>query len=238
MTSVLALALLTPFGRAAIDSGAPAAHASRTIGGGSLLVQLRPLVGLPEEAVVAAVIRGPRAAKIRRLTPGMPARLPYSSPEGSLVVLVTEKRSGEANELGEPIAILEQACSDPPSPRLAPPAVRHVAIILCDRYRCDASAICVQSLAPLANGSASHLVISSQDSARWTWASHYPFDAPRWCALKFGRAYASEAEVMLLPDAEVRAILHGRPVQKSVGPTALGARDGVAPFPAHSSRPP
>ena len=120
MNSVLALALLTPFGRAAIDSGAPAAHASRTIGGGSLLVQLRPLVGLPEGAVVAAVIRGPRAAKIRRLTPGVPARLPYSSPEGSLVVLVTEKRSGEANELGEPIAILEQACSDsapiPPAP--------------------------------------------------------------------------------------------------------------------------
>ena len=238
MTSVLALALLTPFGRAAIDSGAPAAHASKTRGGGSLLVQLRPLVGLPEEAVVAAVIRGPRAAKIRRLTPGMPARLPYSSPEGSLVVLVTEKHSGEANELGEPVAILEQACSDPPSPRLAPPAVRHVAIILCDRYRCDASAICVQSLAPLANGSASHLVISSQDAARWTWASHYPFDAPRWCALKFGRSYASEAEVMLLSDAEVRAILHGRHVPKASAPLLWAREKEVAHFSAHSSRPP
>ena len=44
MTSGLALALLTPFNRAAIDSGAPAAHVvSKTIGGGgSLLVPIEP----------------------------------------------------------------------------------------------------------------------------------------------------------------------------------------------------
>ena len=49
-------------------------------------------------------------------------------------------------------------------------------------------------------------MISSQD-ARWTWTSHYLFDAARWCAVEHGSAYVSEAEVMLLSDAEVRAIL-------------------------------
>ena len=59
---------------------------------------------------------------------------------------------------------------------------------------------------PLINGSLKRIVISSQD-ARWTWTSHYSFDAARWCAVEHGRAYVSEAEAMLLSEAEVRAIL-------------------------------
>ena len=49
-------------------------------------------------------------------------------------------------------------------------------------------------------------MISSQD-ARWTWTSHYSFGAARVCAVEHGSAYASEAEVMLLSEADVRAIL-------------------------------
>lgn len=59
---------------------------------------------------------------------------------------------------------------------------------------------------PLLNGSLSRVVVSSQDP-RWTWTSHHPFDAPRRCAVERGRAYVSEAEVMLLSEAEIRAIL-------------------------------
>ena len=52
-------------------------------------------------------------------------------------------------------------------------------------------------MAPLANGSVTHLVLSSQDAARWTWTSRYAFDAPRWCALEHGASYITEAEAML-----------------------------------------
>ena len=56
-------------------------------------------------------------------------------------------------------------------------------------------------------------MISSQD-ARWTWTSHYSFDAAQWCAVEHGSAYVSEAEVMLLSEAEVRAILQRRVSKK------------------------
>ena len=224
VTSGLALALLTPFNRAAIDSGAPAAHVvSKTIGGGSLLVQLRPLVGMPKEAAVAAVIRGPHATKIRRLTPGMPARFPYSAPEGSLVVLVTQ-RVGETNELGEPIAILDQACCESPSPRLAPPAVRHAAVTRCSRYRCDASATCAAA------------------ASAGEWLRLPPGDlVARCCALDLGIPLPVRRSALVRLQARPFVRQRGRgdasvrrgsscdsawPGPKSVGPTALGAREG------------
>ena len=82
---------------------------------------------------------------------------------------------------------------------------------------------------PLLNGSLSRVVVSSQDP-RWTWTSHHPFDAPRRCAVERGRAYVSEAEVVLLSEAEIRAILQRAEPKKRpalVGSTMPGPTGGV-----------
>ena len=86
-----------------------------------------------------------------------------------------------------------------------------------------------QPLMPLLNGSLSRVVVSSQDP-RWTWTSHHPFDAPRRCAVERGRAYVSEAEVVLLSEAEIRAILQRAEPKKRpalVGSTMPGPTGGV-----------
>ena len=95
---------------------------------------------------------------------------------------------------------------------------RHPSVHATPSYRCLLTGIPTvppQPLMPMINGSMKRVVISSQD-ARWTWSSHYSFDAAQWCAVKHGSAYASEAEVLLLSNAEVRAILQ-RGLSKKCG---------------------
>lgn len=84
-------------------------------GGGSLLLQLRPPVGFHHETLsITATIRGAEAEK-HHLATGVPTHFRYSDQEDSLVLLVCARDAHGL--LGEPIAILEQARTNPPPTR-------------------------------------------------------------------------------------------------------------------------
>ena len=79
---------------------------------GSLLLQLRPPVGFQHETLsIKATIRGADDARTRRMTTGASVHFRYSNQEDALVLLVCARDAHGL--LDEPIAILEQARTNP-----------------------------------------------------------------------------------------------------------------------------
>ena len=79
---------------------------------GSLLLQLRPPIGFQDETLsITATVRGAHAARTHRMTTGASVHFRYSNQEDALVLLVCARDAHGL--LDEPIAILEQARTNP-----------------------------------------------------------------------------------------------------------------------------